>query len=198
MLRLRLSSATLESGIHCEHRRPGTASGCSDFSDSLRAITDMRTTNAASGVVLLSALLNVSCGDDAATFLQPTTSPSTITWTTQLGPRGSASRSLQVDQSGRVCPHLQSAPSPAASESACHRPMEADVERRSQRPPPRRSLHRTHRRRGHILRDRLRRRRTHRSDTLPWWRSVQPQALRGDDTRRIAFVINIAINNCSP
>lgn len=68
--------------------------------------------NAAGGVVLLSALLNVACGDDVATAPTETTSPSTITWTTQLGPRGSASRSLQVDQAGTVSVTLQSAPFP--------------------------------------------------------------------------------------
>lgn len=68
--------------------------------------------NAASGVVLLCALLNVSCSDDATTAPTETTSPSTISWTTQLGPRGSASRSLQVDQAGTVSVTLQSAPFP--------------------------------------------------------------------------------------
>jgi hypothetical protein len=69
--------------------------------------------NAAGCIVLLSALLNVSCsGDDVATAPTETTSPVTITWTTQLGPRGSASRSLQVEQSGTVLVTLQSAPSP--------------------------------------------------------------------------------------
>lgn len=72
----------------------------------------MRTMNAAGGVVLLLALLNVSCSDDVATSPTETTSPSTITWTTQLGPRGSASRSLEVGQSGTVLVTLQSAPVP--------------------------------------------------------------------------------------
>ena len=72
----------------------------------------MRMMNAASSAALLSALLNVSCSDDVATSPTETMSPSTITWTTQLGPRGSASRSLQVDQSGTVFVTLQSAPSP--------------------------------------------------------------------------------------
>jgi hypothetical protein len=68
--------------------------------------------NAASGAVLVTALLNVACGGDATTSPTETTSPSTITWTTQLGPRGSASRSLQVDQAGTVSVTLQSAPVP--------------------------------------------------------------------------------------
>lgn len=68
--------------------------------------------NAASGVVLLCALLNVSCSDDATTAPTEATSPQTISWTTQLGPRGSASRSLQVDQAGTVSITLQSAPFP--------------------------------------------------------------------------------------
>lgn len=68
--------------------------------------------NAASVAVLLTALSSVACGDDVATSPTETTSPSTITWITQLGPRGSASRSLQVDQSGTVSVTLQSAPVP--------------------------------------------------------------------------------------
>jgi len=69
--------------------------------------------NAASGAVLLAALLHVACGDDATTSpTETTSSPSTITWTTQLGPRGSASRSLQVDHAGTVSVTLQSAPVP--------------------------------------------------------------------------------------
>ena len=68
--------------------------------------------NTEGAVVLLSALLNVACGDDVATAPTETTSPSTITWTTQLGPRGSASRSLQVDQARAVSVTLQSAPFP--------------------------------------------------------------------------------------
>jgi hypothetical protein len=68
--------------------------------------------NAANGVALLSALLNVSCSDDVVTAPTAITSPSTITWTTQLGPRGSASRSLEVVQSGTVSVTLQSAPVP--------------------------------------------------------------------------------------
>ena len=73
----------------------------------------MQTMNAAGWVVVLSALLNVSCsGDDVATAPTETTSPVTITWTTQLGPRGSASRTLDVDQSGTVFVTLQSAPVP--------------------------------------------------------------------------------------
>jgi hypothetical protein len=72
----------------------------------------MRMMNAASSAALLSALLNVSCGDDVATSPTDTTSPSTITWTTQLAPRGSASRTLDVDQSGTVFVTLQSAPLP--------------------------------------------------------------------------------------
>ena len=68
--------------------------------------------NAVAVVVLLAALLNVSCGGDVGTSPTETTSPSTITWTTQLGARGSASRSLQVDQSGTVFVTLQSAPLP--------------------------------------------------------------------------------------
>ena len=67
--------------------------------------------NAASGVALLSALLNVSCSDDVATAPTQTTSPSTITWTTPLS-RGSASRSLEVDQSRTMFVTLQSAPVP--------------------------------------------------------------------------------------
>ena len=68
--------------------------------------------NAASGVALLSALLNVSCSDDVVTAPTAITSPSTITWTTLLGPRGSASRSLEVVQAGTVFVTLQSAPVP--------------------------------------------------------------------------------------
>ena len=66
----------------------------------------------AAGVVLLSALLNVSCGDELATSPTETTWPSTILWNTQVGPRGSASRSLDVDRSGTVLVTLQSAPVP--------------------------------------------------------------------------------------
>ena len=72
----------------------------------------MRMMNAASGVVLLSALFNASCGDDVATSPTETTSPSTIIWNTQLVPGGSASRSLNVDRSGTVSVTLQSAPVP--------------------------------------------------------------------------------------
>ena len=68
--------------------------------------------NTAGYVALLSALLNVSCGEDVATAPTETTSPSTITWTTQLGPRGSASRTLDVERSGTVLVTLQSAPVP--------------------------------------------------------------------------------------
>ena len=66
----------------------------------------------AAGVVLLSALLKVSCGDELATSPTETTWPSTILWNTQVGPRGSASRSLDVDRSGTVLVTLQSAPVP--------------------------------------------------------------------------------------
>jgi hypothetical protein len=67
---------------------------------------------AAAGVALLCALVNVSCSDDATTAPTETTSPQTISWTTQLGPRGSASRSLTVEQAGTVSATLQSAPFP--------------------------------------------------------------------------------------
>lgn len=69
--------------------------------------------NAVSGVILLSALLNVSCGgDDVATSPTETTPPQTITWITQVGPRGSASRTLDIEQAGTVSVTLRSAPVP--------------------------------------------------------------------------------------
>src|SRR5262245_19873492 len=69
--------------------------------------------NPAGGVVLLSVLLSVSCGDDnPATSPTETPSLSTVTFSTQLAPGGSASRSLDVDRSGTVSVTLQSAPVP--------------------------------------------------------------------------------------
>ena len=62
--------------------------------------------------VLLAALASASCSDDAVTSPTEVTSPVTVTWTTILVPRGSASRTLTVTQSGTVSITLQSAPVP--------------------------------------------------------------------------------------
>ena len=59
--------------------------------------------------VLLAALASTSCSDDGVTSPTEVTSPVTVTWTTSLGPRGSASRTLTVTQSGTVSVTLQSA-----------------------------------------------------------------------------------------
>ena len=72
----------------------------------------MLTINAAGRVALLLALLNVSCSDEVASSPTETTSPSTITWTTLMYPRGSASRTLDVTQAGTVFVTLQSTPLP--------------------------------------------------------------------------------------
>jgi hypothetical protein len=69
-------------------------------------------TRSATRIVLLAALLNVSCSDDTPTSPTEPTSPQTITWTTQLVPGGSSSRSLDASQSGTVSLTLQSAPVP--------------------------------------------------------------------------------------
>lgn len=66
---------------------------------------------AAVGVLLASVC--VSCGDESTTASPtPVTSPTTVTWTTRIGPRGSASRSFVTSQAGSVVVTLQSAPVP--------------------------------------------------------------------------------------
>jgi hypothetical protein len=78
--------------------------------------------------VLIAALCNASCSDDAVTSPTEVTSPVTITWTSQLVPGGAASRTLTLTQSGTVSVRLQSAPVPIglgvgvpqASGSGCH------------------------------------------------------------------------------
>ena len=63
------------------------------------------------GCALLTALLGVSCGgNDVTAPTEETTSPVTVTWTTLLAPRGSASRTLTVSEGGTISVTLQSAP----------------------------------------------------------------------------------------
>ncbi len=66
-------------------------------------------TIAVAGYVLVAALAS-ACSDDGVTSPTEVISSTTITWTTRLVPRGSASRSLTVAQSGTVSVTLQSAP----------------------------------------------------------------------------------------
>jgi hypothetical protein len=77
---------------------------------------------------MLAALFTTAtCGNDATTTPTETTSPTTVTWTTQLGAHGAASRSFVASRSGTVSVTLQSAPVtlglavgvPPASQSGC-------------------------------------------------------------------------------
>jgi hypothetical protein len=67
----------------------------------------------ASVCVLLAIVSSVSCGDEAVTTTPTSvTSPTTVTWTTLLYPRGAASRSFVASQAGSVTVTLQSAAVP--------------------------------------------------------------------------------------
>jgi hypothetical protein len=60
--------------------------------------------------VLLISFCTISCGDEAATTAPTSaTSPTTVTWTTHVGTRGSVSRSFVTSKAGSVTVTLQSA-----------------------------------------------------------------------------------------
>ena len=63
-------------------------------------------------LVLASCVFVAACDNDSVTSPSEVISPTTVNWTTQVGPAGAASRSFVATQSGTVTVTLQSAPLP--------------------------------------------------------------------------------------